>query len=900
MSRFDSRRSQPPRLAELILAATVRDEAWRDAILGDLREEYGVTRTQHGAGPARWWYWSQALAIGVRGVLARIGRGRQSAALLRSAEIETREGWRAGSTRDFRHAWRTLARRPGTSAVIIVTLALALATNSTSFAIMDAIVLRPFRFPDVDRMLIIASSDPTEGPLDKESVTPADFRDWRREARTLTHFSAAEWWDANLSGVDQPEQVPGYRVTADFFTALGTRPILGRPFLEEEETPGRHRRAVLGHALWTRLFAADPSVIGRTMRLDGEAYEVVGVAPQGFAIPDGAQVWSPLAYTQEERANRRNRSLVVVARLADGRTMSDARAEMRSLTERLARDHPDTNANVPNTVVTFTQGMSDPGAGPFMSTIMAASVLLLLIACANIANLLLARGSERTQEFAMRLALGAGRGRLAWQLMIEAALVAMVAVVLAVPLAWLGLLLARASIPASVIRFVPGWHYLGLSPVVFWSTAAFGAIATLAFALVPVLHTVRAEVADTLRQGARTTTAPRQRYWLRNSLAAAQVAITLALLFGSAMTLTTADHAVNGAFGFDKKNVLVARLVLPERPYADAPRRRQFIEGVLERVRAIPAAGSAAMVSNLPYGGGNTRREFWLEGAVLQQGEVRYVDYRRITPDYFDTMRIPLLAGRAFNDGDREQTQAVAIISSALAQRYFNDGNPLGGQFRLARDGPPVTVVGVVGDVVHDWFQQRRAPTVYRPLAQDAPYAHAFVVRTIGDPPGVASELRGAVKAIDPDQPIVALHTMEVQVEERTAGITFIARALGVVAVIALVLAVMGLYSLLSFMVSRRTQEVGVRMALGATRWQVIGLTTVPGLRITVAGLLIGALAAAGIGRLMESVLFGSVASSVWQLAAIATFVGAVSLLASYVPARRMTHLDPTIALRAE
>jgi putative ABC transport system permease protein len=890
----------PPRLAERLVAATVADDAWRESILGDLREEFVMARQQHGANVARRWYWSQAVRIGARGVLARLGARRPGASLLRSAEIETQPGWRAGLSRDLRHACRTLVRRPGTSAVIVVTLALALATNSTSFAITDAIVLRPFRFPDVNRIVLIASSEPAQGFLDKESVTPADFREWRRSARTVTHLSAAQWWDANLSGVDTPEQVPGYRVTADFFTTLGTQPVLGRPFLAEEETPGQHRRAVLGHALWSRLFAGDPDIVGRNVRLDGESYEVVGVAPPGFAIPDGAQVWSPIALTREEWDSRRNRSLVVIGRLADGAALTDARAEMRSMAERLAREFPESNANVPNAVVTFTDGMGDPGAGAFMSTLVAASVLLLLIACANIANLLLARGSERTQEFAMRLALGASRPRLAFQLMIEAALLTTIAIVISVPLAWLGLSLARASIPVSVIRFVPGWHYLGLSPVVFWSTAALGGMATLAFALFPILRTVRADVADTLRQGARTTTAPRRRHWLRNSLAAVQVALTLALLFGSTLMLSAANRAVNGAFGFDKENVLVARLVLPARPYADAQRRRQFIDGVLERVRAVPAVSSASMVSNLPYAGGNTSRELWLEGELLQPGEVRQVDYRRITAEYFQTMRIPLLAGRAFTDGDREAGQPVAIISQALAQRYFSDADPLGRQFRVTRDGLPITVVGVVGDVLHDWFQERRAPTVYRPTAQDAPYAHAFVVRTIGNPLSIASELRRAVKAMDPDQPIVALHTMQVQVEERTAGITFIARTLGIVALIALTLAVMGLYSLISYMASRRTQELGVRMALGATKWQIIGLTTAQGLRITVAGLLIGALAAVAIGRLMESILFGSVASSVWQLVAIATFVGTVSLLASYVPARRTTGVDPTVALRAE
>jgi putative ABC transport system permease protein len=895
-----TRRAAPPRLAERLLAATVFDEAWRDSILGDLREEFAVTAQRRGTGSARRWYWSQAFLIGTRAVMARLGRRRSSGALLRSAEIETRAGWGAGLSRDFRHAWRTLGRRPGTSTVVTVTLAVALATNSTSYAILDALVLRPYRFAGVDRIVMVVTRHRQDSLVDREAVSPADFRDWRRESRTITQLSASEWWDASLSGIENPEQLAGFKVTAEFFDALGSPPVLGRAFLREEETPGNHRRVVLGHALWSRLFAADPGIVGRTIRVDGEPHEVVGVAPPGFAIPLGAQVWAPLAYASEEWNNRRSRYLSVYGRLAEGMSLGDAHAEIAAIVERLGREYPETNAAVDHSVAPFNIGMRDPGSGPFVATMQAASVLLLLIACANIANLLLARGGERSQEFAMRLALGASRRRLVWQLMIEAALLTAIAVVVAMPLAWVGLGLTRASIPAAIIRFVPGWDFMTVSPAVFWATAALGALATMVFALLPAWQTVRADVADTLRHGSRSTTAPRRRQWLRNTLAAAQVAITLALLFGSGLMLTAADGAVSGAFGFDRTNLLVSRVILPERPYADPERRRQFMTGVLDRLRTIPAVSAASMVSNLPYTGSNSFREFWLDGVTLQPGEMRYVDYRRATPEYFATIRIPLLAGRVFTEGDREGTTAVAVVSRSVATKYWNDEDPIGRQFRLARDGPPITVVGVVGDVLHDWFQQRRAPTVYRPLAQDAPFSHAFVVRTIGDPMNLAGDLRRAVNAHDPDLPLLTLQSMEDLIEERANGLIFLGRAVTVVAVIALLLAVMGLYSLTAFMVGRRTQELGVRIALGATRWQVIRMITWQGMRITAAGLIAGVAAAAALGRLMESALFGVVTSNAWQLAGLAALVAAVSLVASYIPARRTASLDPTIALRAE
>jgi putative ABC transport system permease protein len=888
----------PPRLAERLLGVTIRDDEWRESIVGDLREEFAGMCGRVGVRRARRWYWQQAALIGGRTLLARTRRHRQTS-WVTATDADPGGRW-SGITRDLQYAWRALWRQPGSTMVIVVTLALALATNSTSFALLDAIVLRPFRFPDVHRVVMVVSSDPQAGLLNRESVTRGDFADWRRQTQTIDHLAAAEWWDANLSGIDQPEQIAGFKVTAGFFEALGAIPPIGRAFVADEEIPGAHRRVILGHALWQRLFAGDRNVIGALVRVDGETHEVVGVAPPSFAIPEGAQMWAPLAYSSEEWTDRRNRWLISVGRLREGTTLADARAEIGAIAERQRREFPDTNANVPNTVVTFTEGMQDPGARAFLGLMLAASGLLLLIACANIANLLLARGSERGQEFALRAALGGGRGRLAAQLMVEAALMTTFAVLLALPLAALGLAASRASVSPNIVRFIPGWDYLAVSPTVFAVTTLAGALATTLFALLPALKTVRADVAEALRQGARTVTAGRQRQWLRSTLAATQVALTLTLLFGSLLMLSAVDRALNGVLGFDKNNLLIARVVLPDRPYELAERRRQFIDGVLARMRAVPAVTDAAMVSSLPYAGGNVGRQFWPEGVELRASEVRSVDYRRVTPDYFDAMGIPLLAGRPLHAGDREGTQPVALVSRALVDRYWPDQDAVGRQFRLSSDGPWITVVGVVGDVLHDWFMQRRAPTVYRPAAQDAPFAHALVVRTIGDPHAVAGEMRRAVAAMDSDQPILALATMDAMMRERTSGITMIARMLGGISLIAFVMALMGLYSLMSFIVSQRRQELGVRLALGASRWQILRATTAPGLRVTLAGVVVGTAGAAALGQLMQSLLYNVIVVDFAWLAIVTVVIACVSLLAAYLPARRTADLDPTTALRAE
>lgn len=806
--------------------------------------------------------------------------------------------WWSGITRDVLYAWRAVSRRPALSGVVVVTLALALAANSTTFALMDAIVLRPYRFPGVERLLVVATNPPDQTLLDRESVSAGDFRDWERQSVTVRQWSLSQWWDANLSGVDIPEQVPGFRVSPGFFSLMGTAPVLGRAFLPEEAQPGRHRRVVLGHGLWTRRFAANPTIVGTMVRFDGEPYEVVGVAPEGFQVPDGAQVWSPLALTDEQWLDRRAGNFSTIARLADGATVDGARAELTTMVETQGRDHPDTNGKRAARVLAFTDGMADPGAGPFMAVWQVAAALLLLIACANIANLLMARGAERSQEYAVRLAMGAGRLRLFGQTLLEGLILSALAVAASLPFTAIGLAMSRQAIPPAVVRFIPGWNFIQIDTRLFLMTAALGTAAMLVFSLVPAQQAVRAPVADSLRQTGRSLTPGRSRQWLRSSLATAQVALALALLFGSGLMLTSADHTVNGALGFDKRHVLVGQLVLPSRTYENADKRRRFITQVMDTMRTIPAVSDVGMTSNIPAGFSNNGRQFWPEGQELTEADARYVNFRRTTSGYFSALRVPLLQGRWFEESDRLDSTPVAVVSAGLARLYWPDRDPLGKRFKLAVDGPWIAVVGVSGDVVHNWFTQRRDTTVYRPLNQDAPFAIAFTVRTVGDPSALAGDLRRAVAAVDADQPIASLTSMEDLVEERAAGFAFIANALGIVALIALVLSITGIYSLMAYITSQRTQEIGVRLALGASRWQVVRLTTAQAMRITVTGLVVGGVLSFGLGRAMQTVLFGLVTTSLWQLAAVAAALAAAALLAAYVPARRAAALDPTSALR--
>ena len=887
----------PSKFGERLLTLVVRDSELRESILGDLREEAARVARRAGAERASRWHGRQSMSIAVRYGATRLLRRKPPVRWISLAEYDTDGGRWTGLARDVLYARRAIVQRPLLSFTVVVTLALALAANSTTFSLMDALVLRPYRFAGVDRLVVATTVAEADSVIDRINVTAADFREWRQQSSTVRNWAMYQWWDANLSGVDVPEQVPAFFVSPGFFELLGSRPVMGRAFTESEAEPGQHHRVVLGHGLWARRFASDPNIVGKSVRLDGEPYEVVGVAPAGFTTPDGAELWAPIALTDQQWADRRDENFGVYGQLADGATVDQARAELTTIVDTQRRDHPESNVRRYARLVSFTNGMADPGAGVFIGIWQGAALLLLLIACANIANLLMARGAERSSEYGVRLALGASRARIFTQTLIEGLLLSLLALMVSIPLLAIGLGLSRASIPASVLRFVPGWSFIRIDIPLLLSTALLGTVAMVAFSLLPAVQAMRAQVSDTLRRSGRSLTPGRNRQWLRSALATTQVALALALLFVSTMSLDAADRTVNGVLGFDKNQVLVAQLNLPERNYSDAETRRRFITNVIDAMRGIPAVSEIGATSIIPNAFNNQSRRFFPEGLELKEQEARFAQYRSADSGYFAAMKIPLIRGRWFQTADRVDGPEVAIVSATLARAYWGESDPIGKRFKLAIDGPWITVVGVSGDVVHNWFVGR-FETVYRPLSQTAPYSVAFALRTVGDPNALAGDLRRAVSKVDPDQPIASLTSLDTLVEERAAGFAFIARALGVVGVIALVLSVMGIYSLMAFLTAQRTQEIGVRMALGAGKWQVIRATTARALAITIAGSVIGTALAFALGRAMQAMLFGLVATSLSQLIVLVMVLGTAALVAAYLPARRAAAIDPMAALR--
>jgi putative ABC transport system permease protein len=881
----------PPLLTRLLMAAVPARRA--DEIAGDLHEEF-IHRASHaGSSRARIWYGIQVgrllLAHGMR--TDSPGRRDPQApssgdALMRTLLTETK------------HAFRTLLKRPALTALVVVTLAVGLAANASMFQVIDALILRPFTFEDVDRVVLVAETAPDAPAEMQESVSPGMYRDLRAQADAFAHLGAFEWWDVNLATGDEAERISGFAVSANFFTAIGAQPALGRSFTLDEETRGNHRRVVLSDGLWQRRFAGDPAVLGRTVLLDGESYEIVGVMPKDFSFPLGSEIWAPLALEPETAGRRDLRYLTLIGRLAPGRTVRDAHAQVAAIGDRVAQEYPETNRGRGLMAVTLTEGMRDQGLGPIVSLWQASAALVLLIACANIANLLLARGAERQREMAVRTALGASRARIVRERLIESAALALAAVPLGLALAWLGIDLMRAGLPARLVRFVAGWQTMDVDGRLVMFTIGLAALTSLTFGVIPALRASRPAVTEALKDGGRGTSAGRERQRLRRALVVGQIALALPLLVASGLSTLGAHRFLSGSQGYDPDGLLIMRAMLPDARYGQPEARRQFAESALRELGGLPGVERVALANVLPSLTSNAGRSIEVEGRPNPDpANAPRIDYRAVTPGFFETLGIPILRGRGITAADGADAQPVVVLSESAATRYFPDTDPLGRRLRLG-DDRLLTVVGISGDVIHDWFAGRNKPTAYRPYLQAPTGALAIVLRAAGDPSGLALPAAAAVRRIDPAQALYDVMPMRESLHQRTIGLQYVARVMAVFGLIALLLAAVGVYSVMAFMVSQRTHEIGVRIALGASRGDVLSLTVGSAVRLTALGVAIGLLASLGVSRLLESALEGVLTGDLRVSLAVAGVLVTSAVLAGYIPARRATGIDPMVALR--
>jgi predicted permease len=802
--------------------------------------------------------------------------------------------WIETLLRDFRDAGRRLRRSPGPVLIILVTLAAALAVNSTVFAIADSLLLRPLSLPDVDRLVLVFETPAGGG---RSWTSPATFLDWQRRATSFRTLVAKTIEDVELGDHDGPERIRAATVSHDFFTVVGN-PARGRGFLAEESTFGRHRIVVLSDGLWHRRFGADPAVIGRSVVVDGVPHRVVGVAPPRFGFPYGTEVWRPIAFDANALTSRDNRVLMVMGRLADGVTLESAREEMSAIARSIAQQFPDTHKSRGALVQTLANGFVEPEVRPLAMLLHISALLVLLIACANITNLLMALGVERRREVAMRYALGATRAAMVRGVWLEHASLALLSVPLALVMADAALRLLRASMPARLAVVVPGFEMLDVDGRLVVFTALLAIVAAGLFGAFSVMHLTRNDL-EVLKEAARGQTASVSRLRLRKVLVVSQVAFVLPLIVTAVSSWRGTLQLLNGPHGYDAANVVTLRLTLPDWQYPDPSSKRRFVAEMLGGLRHEPPVNGAAVVNVLPSTNINQTLALEVQGRPAPRGEPEYVDYRVVSRDYLETMRIGILRGRAFTDADVERAAPVAIVSASMAAKYWPGADPIGRGLRDSSvpGAPWIHVVGVANDILDNWYVGGDAPMLYRPYEQDPARDFALTVRT-SDAAAALSRVRALVQAIDPARPLNDVMPMREVIEERLTGPRQVAHIMAALGALALLLAVMGLYGVVGYSVSQRTHEIGLRVVLGATQRDVLKLLVGQACQMTLVGLVIGALMTLGTTGVARAVTFGIAPFDPMWLLVLGVVVAAIGLVAAYVPARRALAIPPVIALR--
>jgi putative ABC transport system permease protein len=804
--------------------------------------------------------------------------------------------------RDLRHSLRLLLKHKGPTTAAVVALALGIGANAAVFSTVDAMLLRPLPFADLDRLVDLSVSRPRQGDV-KLWVAPANFLDWRRQAQSYESVAAMSWWEVNLTGSGEPERIQGFHVSAAFFRTLGITPSLGRAFHDEEEEPGRDKVVVLSDQLWRRRFGGDPGILQRTIQLDSVPHTIVGVAPAGFTFPLSTDVWAPLALDAEASANRAARYLTIVGRLKPGATVETADAELRLIAERLEKQYPQTNTGQSADVVPLVEGVQDEGNLEFLSVLQATAFFVLLIACANVANLLLARGAGRQKELALRQALGASRGRLARQLLTESVVLGLLAAGASLLVASIGIDLIREGMPATIRRYIYGWNDIDVDGRVLAFTASAGVLTGLIFGIAPAWQGSRTGLAETLKEGGRTSAGVRSR--MRAVLVVVEVALALMLLVSAGLLVRGSFRLINAHRGYDPTGILTLNLELPEKTYHEEDTRRQFFRDLLSRIGATPQIEAVAASNIIPSNNNNNTSAIIIEGQPpAEPGNIPTADTRTVTPNYFRVMRIPLVRGRLLTAADNTTTQRVALISESMARRFWPEQDPIGKRFKAGRpesSGPWITVVGITGDVLHHWFNSQRQPTFYRPYEQ-APGTAMVVVAKVrsGDPTAIAPTVRQQVAAVDAQQPVFRVRSMETVIHDSSIGLSYMWVMMTVFALIALVLAAVGVYAVMAYGVTQRTHEFGVRLALGAGRNDVLGLVVRHALTLAGIGVAVGLFGAYGLGRVLEANLFGVVSMDASTFVIVGSSLTAIAAIAGYVPALRATRVDPVIALRHE
>ena len=799
---------------------------------------------------------------------------------------------------DLRYGARMLARNPGFTAVAVLTLALGIGANTAIFSVVNAVLFQPLDYEEPDRLYLLWTTNP--GWARPESASLPDFLDWREQNQVFEDLAAISRRSLNLTGDGEPERLIGSYVSSSFFSLLRVQPSAGRGFLPEEDAPGAEHVAVLGYGLWQRRFGADPSLVGKTISLNGNDHTVVGIAPEDFQLFQGTDLWLPLALdASQPQFGRRSDFLRVLGRLKPDVREDRAQAEMTTIAKRLEQEYPQTNTNIGVVLVPLHEHFVG-NVRPALLVLLGAAGFVLLIACANVANLLLARAASREKEVAIRAALGASRFRLVRQLLTESVLLALLG-------GSGGLLLAMWGTDGLVLLSpagLPRLNEIAVNEWVLGFTLLVSVIAGVLFGLVPALHASRLELHELLKEGGRGSADQGGRHRLRSVLVVSEVALALMLLIGAGLMITSVYRLQQVSPGFNTENLLVGRVNLPAAKYSNPAQILGFSEQLIERLEGMPGIRSATTTDDYPLSGGGIYLSFGVEGRPAPPpGEVVDAIVTSVTQGYHQTLGIPLLRGRAFTPQDGPEDRLVAVVNKTFVRRYFPDEDPIGQ--RLAFDGMPGQpdwreIVGVVADVKQMGLDQEAHPEIYVPHLQRTRRGMTVLIRTESDPSALVGALRGAVQAIDPNQPVYAVRTMDTILSRSVAQQWFTMVLLGMFATVALVLAAIGIYGVISYSVSRLTHVTGIRMAWGAQPRDIFRLVVGQGMALTLIGVGVGLAASFALTRFLESMLFGVSATDPATFAGVSVLLAAVALLACYLPARRATRVDPLVALRYE
>jgi putative ABC transport system permease protein len=801
---------------------------------------------------------------------------------------------------DLRYGLRMLTKNPAFTVVAVLAIALGIGANTTIFSCVNALLLRPFSFQNQERLLMVWERVPDAG-IQRSSVAPGNFADWRDQTRVLAEVAAFNTRAFNLTDGDQPERVAGARVSATFFSLLGVEAARGRTFSPEEGQAGHDQVALIKQSLWERRYGLDPNVLGRQMMIDGKSYTIIGILPPEFKFPvNGSEVWTPLAFDAKEAADRGNHYLQVLGLLKPGATKEQAQAELDAISQRAQQQFPETNSGRTAAVMSMNESYTR-GSRVYLQVLMGSVVFVLLIACANVANLLLVRSTSRHKEIAVRMALGGSRLRLIRQLLTESMVLAILGGGLGLLFSVWGIEFIKRGMPPGFTQFIAGWDNLRLDPAVLAFTAVVTLLTGAVFGLAPALQATRLNLNEALKESGKGTSSGASRNRLRSILVVAEVALSLVLLVGAGLMIRSFVYLIRADLGVNPNNVITMELSIPRLKYPEEQQRVNFYQELLGRLRSLPGVERAAAVNNIPMGRHGSGSNFRVDGRPAPaKGKEPITDYRVVTPQYFEAIGTAIRQGRAFTEQDKKDTPRVCIINERLARRYFPAGDALGQRLVFNDEDGPVEIVGIAADVKNDDFEDEADLTTYLPFLQEPWWSMALVVRATSDPVPLASVIRNEVRAVDQEQPVYNVMTMQQVIEESISPKRLTMFLLAFFAFGALLLAAIGIYAVISYTVTQRTHEIGIRMALGAQPRDILRLVVRQGLILTAIGVGLGLVGAFALTRAMTEMLSGVEATDPLTFISLSLLLSVVALAACLIPARKATRVDPMIALRYE